>query len=1465
MTEQRSQLRQRLKAALAPMNAVAPRGISRSEGPVVVPATAEQCQFWYMDQLAPGKAVANSFRAWRIRGPFDPRRILNALHILTRKHDSLRANFAETSGVVQMTVHQDRAVDFAQVDLRDRPGALTAAMSKECERAFDLRSDPLMRVRAIHVGSQEWILLLVVHHAIMDGWSLRMFGTELGNYYRDASLSADRLAYDFADYANDLTSKASPREEAQLSQPWRPLQQPVSALALPYDYAPPAKRGFSGASTRFTLGEASFHAIEALASKLHMPPASVVAAVFRVALFVISGQRDFCIGNVVMNRDAPGLPSVIGAFVRVLPVQHALKRETSFEDICRAELHAIGRAVQNEITAEGVTSDHSGHLPQTSTSDAVQVVLNYRGFSTQDLDLTDCTAHAEPLPVHAAPFELTLNLERNGGSLNGELVWNTDLFSAKTANRIVGTFEETLHALLRAPSAPLEATTRTLGTKTVSAPQSTRQTPVVDLLEQAFGTFANQPALRLGGEEWTYRDLEEASAAWANALINAPGAPGDLVALALPRGAEFVAAMIGILRSGRAFLPLSPADPPERLKRILCLAQPAHFIGSHELAEALDRRVLTARKSARVPWHICQPDDLAYVMFTSGSTGEPKGVAIPHQAISNLLAAVCEVFPHEAGDCLLSVSATTFDSILYETLAPLITGGTLVMVEEAFLRDPWHITEKLRSTAPRHFFATPSLWRMLLEADLPDLPGLEALIGGEALSSGLADKILPHVGRLINIYGPTETTVFSTWSEVRQTSGHQRGANITGHPIGRPLPGYRAAIMDDNGCSVWPGMIGEIWLSGPGLATGYHNDPQRTQERFVTKNGETTAGRWYKTGDLGRVLDDGSIGYAGRADEQIKISGQRVEPGEIENLVMESGLADAAAVFLASFEGEPTLLAFFVPRMSATKAAVQSYLRAHLPTAWVPGFVAACEKLPLTASGKLDRAALGDLARRAMHDTATEAHHILQISSTVQDCWTQTLGKTATAPDQNFFDVGGNSLLMIKMLAEIRACTSCHLPVAEAFADPTPSGIDRLLKRAKPQAYDEALVALNNSTGSEPLVFLPGLAPTGPNLTKVLRNVPEDCAVYALQRLEIPSEASERGFAANTDHFADVLRKSFPDTQLHIAGFSFGGAEAFETARQLVAHDMPKPKLTIIDTGPIFQKLNPLSDQMSTYANALEALRRTHAFGVWDGDLRLVRGDRFSLISLAKIAYGWEDFVTGQVSVHQFPASHDEMLRDYAGQTVRAALGPRPPDITLCSLPGASERRRAAHLIAAGDLHEALDCLCGVALDNPMHPWSAVAAEQLASDLNLDRKALLEVWLSQTPSAPPSGVPALAWHAGRALAFQRLSLYEASLAEIEAASAVAGPRHALDVSKGILLHQTGRAEQASEVLTLASKRWGLTKRIEANLGLSLAKHGQLERALPYLREAHKKLPRNMPVQIWLARAEAVSRSEGTPF
>ncbi|MCC1494609.1 non-ribosomal peptide synthetase [Cognatishimia sp. F0-27] len=1422
-----------------------------ANAPDRVPATPAQTALWVADRLRADGATTNTFRAWDITGAFDPGAFLSACKTLAAQHDSLNSTLHEEGGRLIMTLGAAPPPDLMEIDLRSGPETVSAQIEHACRAPFETEKGPLFRARVFRTGAAGWTVCVVFHHAVMDGWSIKLFCTALTRLYACPSSAPLRRTQGFGAYARALAETGTapclhPKDLATQAQDLA-----TRPLALPYDRPPDANADRTCGQTLFDIPAADTARLAQRAKALGITRAAILMAAARLTLFDMTGERNAAIGQVTLGRDHPGLSKLLGAFVITRAIRSHMPTGIDADAFLRREQEALEGGRDGPDTTRG-----------TAIGPHLQVALNDRRFESHGLPLRECAVSPRPVSAHVSTFDLVFNVDPAGRGLRGTLLWNAAAFSAQTADRIAEAFRDALLWLVSKTDAPIDARPDRGETRVLRGAPLVTTESVPARLERAFVAHASRTAITVGDKTWRYAELDRASAAWAEALdktTRVQERKSGIVALALPRGFEFVAALIGIWRSGMAVLPLAADDPPERLRAMLKDAAPDHLIAAPETARRLDRTALRRPEHAgETPRVAAQPDSLAYVMYTSGSTGQPKGVMIPHRAIATLVAAACQKVDPQPGARMVSASAVTFDSLFFECLLPLVSGGVLDMLEDGSRKDPWRIAARLRESDADYFFATPTQWRLLLEAELGPCPRLTAWTGGEALDPALAEALTSRVSALWNGYGPTETTVFATWQRVTAARAEAGTDALGSVPIGAPLPGYRVAVCHEDGRPCWPGALGELWVGGPAVARGYLGQPGLSARRFVLDPPGLPPGRWYRTGDLARVLPDGVIAYHGRADTQIKIGGQRVELGDIEARIMASGHAFASCVVLVADETAPELVAWVVLTPDGDCDALRDALRRSLPAAWVPRSIVSCDALPVTGSGKTDRVALTHRAKERIAATpgpTTKAGQSLETDTPLEQAWRRVLGAPPRAPEQNFFDAGGTSLLLIRMITDLRKSTGRHVSVADAFRMPTAAGLDRLLTDAARPELPSALSEHQPGEAGDKVVFMPGLNPQGHNLRNILGHMPARFGVYTLERDAI--RETRGSFRQIAEHGADSLEQAFAGTALHVTGYSLGAALAFETACALQSRGLvPAPSVTLIDSAPVFRKLKPINPGFSDDARAMETMRRAHHFSVWRGHLTLLRADRDDLLSLCMPARGWEDFVTGSVAVHMLAATHAELLTRQSDLTARALLGDRPADCVVTPSAGAAERRAAAHRIADGNPEGALALLETAARAHPEHPWTAVVADDLAQSLGRDRTELLHWWLAAAPETAPEGVTPLSWHAARALAHARLNALGAALNQLGVARDLSPPIRDLEIQYAAMLHINGRASDALAILDAAAHRWGESPALGLQRGISLAKLGHSTSALPVLRQAVRDYPDHAGAQVWLRRAGA---------
>jgi len=1016
-----------------------------------LPLSFAQERLWFLDRMEPGSAVYNVPLGVRMRGALHLPALERALAEVVRRHESLRTVFREVDGAPVQVVAPFAGFalpveELSAADGAEREGAVRRRAAEDAARPFDLAAGPLFRARLLRVEADDHVLLLALHHTVSDGLSLGVFFRELSALYaafRDGTPSplAD-LPVQYADYA--AWQRAHLRGEVLEGQLawWRErLAGAPALLELPTDRPRPPMQTFRGAQERAELPAALLERLRALGRGEGATLYMVLLGAFQVLLSRYCGTDDVVVGSPSAGRTHAEVQGLIGLFVNTLVLRGDLSGDPDFRTVLgRVREAAMGAWDHQDVPFERLVAELQ---PERSLSHSPLFQVT---FSLEDAEMRVGLPGLRCEPVHTGPgaakFDLALELATHPGGLRATLGYSADLFDPATVRRMLGHLERVLEQVADDPGTPLSRLELLAGEERRAvlegwsggtAPVPLR--PVHHLFaEQALRT-PDAPALAWGGGTLSYGELDAASSRLAHHLAARGAAPERIVAVSAERVPETVVAILAVLKAGAAYLPLDPEYPADRLRYMLADSGAALLVCPGAPPEPLrgagiptvDLRAAAGAIAAcpdaapRVPADAC---GLAYVIYTSGSTGRPKGVAVPHRGVSNQAWWARSRPGLGAGDRVLQFSSFSFDAAVHELFGGgLLAGATVVMAE----RDALAAGEPLRQTLWRERVTSAVLPPSVLAVTDPGgLPELRVVISaGEMLPAEVAARWADAV-ELHDAYGPTEVTIVA--SSARVAPG--------GEPplIGRPLDNARLYVLDPGGRPVPARVPGELYVGGAGVARGYLNRPGLTAERFVPDpfGGEPGA-RLYRTGDRVRWTADGQLDYLGRLDGQVKVRGFRVETGEIEAaLRRHPGVEDCVVIAREDVPGDRRLAAYVVG--AADAEALRAHLRALLPAYMVPGPVVSLPALPLTPSGKVDRRALPDPSAagaqgRRLPETELEA--------AVAGVWAQVLGVEAVGVEDNFFDLGGHSLLLVRLQARLSAELGAEVRVVDLFQYPT--------------------------------------------------------------------------------------------------------------------------------------------------------------------------------------------------------------------------------------------------------------------------------------------------------------------------------------------------------------------------------------------------------------------------------------------
>ncbi|PHM72994.1 non-ribosomal peptide synthetase [Xenorhabdus sp. KJ12.1] len=1186
-----------------------------------LPLSFAQQRLWFLGQLDPAASLAYHLpAALRLTGRLHHQALCSALDNLVARHEGLRTRFVSNEN--QPYQHIDAAdigFDLSSHDLRlldtdEKNQRVAEIAEREAQMPFDFACGPLIRGQLLQLADEEHILLITLHHIITDGWSIGILVRELGVFYR-AALNGQTavlppLPIQYADYAvwqHQLLQETVLAEQRDF---WRKqLKDAPVLLTLPTDRPRPKVQTYVGSQVAFHLDNRVLSSLKTLGKRHNTTLFMTVLAGWGIVLARLSGQDDIVIGTPVAGRPYPELEGLMGFFVNTLALRIQFDEKLNVADLlAQVRESALAAFAHQELPFEQVVEALQPER-RLSYSPVFQVMLALNNTPAQQLILPELQFTPLEQTQHTTHFDLMLSLVETESGLAGALSYATDLFDHSTIERMVGYFTNILtamaadekQAVMTLPMLPeLEQQQLLVDFNTTQATFFQTDNPQGGLIHKLFEAQAEQfpdaIAVVFDDQAISYSELNRRANRLAHYLIASGVRPDDRVAVCLERGPEMVAGLLGILKAGGAYVPLDPAYPAERLKYMLKNSAPIALLTQSEIYQTISLDILCDLESAdtlpiilldiQTPFMDTQPEHnptvsgitdqhLAYVVYTSGSTGVPKGVMSSHQALSNRLLWFVNDIVTLPLITALKTSISFIDSIT-ETLSTLLAGGRLVVFDNHEVKDPARFLANLQHTGVNLLVIVPSLLKILIQNnDEHILKSIRILIcSGEQLTPELARQLVTNYPwiRLLNFYGSSEINGDATWYEY-DAARVVPDVSI----IGRPIANTRCYILNPDKQLIPVGVIGEIYIAGAGLARGYLNQPDLTAERFLPDPFSANPNeRMYKTGDLGRWLPDGNIEYLGRNDFQVKLRGFRIELGEIETRLAKcDGVREAVVIIRENPVDEQTggqkrLVAYLLPHMGAklVPAELRRQLAQHLAEYMLPSAFVTLEAFPLTPNGKLDRQALPapDLSAMIVHNYAAPMG---ETEIALAQIWQDLLGLKRVGRYDHFFKLGGHSLLAIQLLNRMKE-QEMEAPLTALFAHPTlcelATAVDKHL--AVPESPFDANPVPLSPSGSLPPLFLIHETSGDPLVYSPLATLlPAELPVYALQALGIHTLKQQ---PTSIEELAachiQAIRRIQPQGPYRLAGWSIGGLIAYEIAQQLINDNEVVEFLGMIDT-----------------------------------------------------------------------------------------------------------------------------------------------------------------------------------------------------------------------------------------------------------------------------------------------------------
>ncbi|GAA1797257.1 amino acid adenylation domain-containing protein [Actinomadura chokoriensis] len=1048
------------------------------ERPAVVPPSYAQQRQWFLNRFEGPSATYNMPVALRIRGPLDADALRAAIGDLVDRHETLRTVLPDAGGAPRQLV-LDPAAARPELEVAGTTEAeLPMRLATAAGYAFDITAEPPLRTHLFRIGPDEHVVLLLLHHVGGDGWSMAPLARDLVTAYlaRAGGTAPDwaPLPVQYADYTlwqqELLGSEDDPESlvSRQIAY-WRDaLAGLPEELPIPADRPRPAEASYRGGTERFLLGADVRASLMAIARETGASPFMVAQAAFAALLTRLGAGTDVPIGSPIAGRMDEALDDLVGMFVNMLVFRTDTSGDPSFRDL-------VGRVKETDLAAYANQDVPFERLVEVlnpprhlARHPLFQVGLTFQNNPEARLEAPGFSAEPEPLSAGASRFDLLMILTEREDGFEGELEYALDLYDPATARRLVERFERYLAALLADPDAPIGAAdvlsaderTRILGAWAGGDAAPVERTSIPALFEAQVAVRPEAFAVTFDGVSWTYGEVNARANRLAHRLIGQGVGPEQFVALALPRSADLVVAILAVLKTGAAYVPIDPDYPEDRIAYMVEDAKPVLTLGPDDLdASGYDDSN---------PGVAIDPDHPAYVIYTSGSTGRPKGVVIPHQNVVRLLRSTEQWFEFGPDDVWTLFHSYAFDFSVWELWGPLLYGGRLVVVPYLTSRSPEDFLKLLDAEKVTVLNQTPSAFYQLMAADKAnpgaDLALRSIVFGGEALELGrLEDWYSRHpenAPTLVNMYGITETTVHVSYIALDRAYA----ATAPGSVIGVGIPDLRVYVLDDRLQPVAPGVVGELYVSGAGLARGYLNRPALSAERFVADPYGAPGTRMYRTGDVGRWLDDGRLEYLGRSDQQVQLRGFRIELGEIESaLARHDAVSDVAVIV------RDDRLVAYVAGSGVDSAELRRFAGKDLPDYMVPAVVVELDALPLTANGKLDRKALPapDYAAKVSSRTPRTAEE-----ETLARLFAEVLGLERVGIDDGFFDLGGDSIIAIQLVSRARQSGLVITP-RDVFQHQT---VEELAATATPVGEGEEVEAEAPGAGTGPVPVTPIVA-----------------------------------------------------------------------------------------------------------------------------------------------------------------------------------------------------------------------------------------------------------------------------------------------------------------------------------------------------------------------------------------------------
>ncbi|MDZ8080625.1 MAG: amino acid adenylation domain-containing protein [Nostoc sp. DcaGUA01] len=1198
----------------------------------IFPTSFAQQRLWFLDQLAPGNPFYNVSTALRLRGSLNFTAFKQTLNEIVRRHEILRTMFVMVEQeIVQAIAAESCAnapsltIPFPLIDIRnfesqEREIQVQRIATAEAQNPFNLTTGPLLRVKLLQLDEAEYVLLLNLHHIVADGWSIGVLVRELGVLYKTfvedqrclMSTPLPELPIQYADFAQWQrewlqgigTNGCSPLQ-TQLAY-WQKQLDGISALNLPTDRLRPAVPTHRGAKHFLELPQSLTQGLEALSYQEDVTLFMTMLAAFQTLLYRYTQQDDIAVGSPIANRNRSELEGLIGFFVNTLVLRTDFSGNPTFQELLnRVREVTLEAYTHQDLPFEKLVEELNPER-DLSRHPLFQVVFSLQNTPIETLELPGLKLSLFDFDSKIAKIDLEFHVWRDLETLKGEVVYSTDLFDQSTITRMLGHYQILLESIIINPKQHLsDLSLLTKGERQqllIDWNNTKKNYPDNKCFHQLFEAQVEKNpdavALVFGNQQLSYKELNIRSNQLAYHLQKIGVQTESLVGICVERSPEMIIGLLGILKAGGAYIPLDPSYPQERLNFMLEDAQVSVLLTQGKLLQhftEFSKPIISIDKdwgsitqhSQENPKSCVTLENLAYVIYTSGSTGQPKAVSIEHRGLSNLAADQIEVFNLQLSNRILQFASLSFDASIFEIVMALQIGATLYLANKECLLPGKALLQLLCEKAITHVTFPPAVLAVLPTESLPELQTI--ISAGESCSEDIVKRWWSSSRRFFNAYGPTEATVWSTVAEIKSVSEKP--------PIGRPIANTEIYILDKYLQPVPIGILGELYIGGDGLARGYLNSPELTTKKFIPNpfNGKKEA-IIYKTGDLARYRPDGNIEFLGRIDNQVKIRGFRIELSEIETVIIQhKNIQEVIVISQSNPSDHKHLVAYIVSKLPQEQTIIElrEFLKEKLPEYMIPKAFVILDSLPLTANGKVDRYALKEVHTLSRSIDKTFIPPRTPTESTLAKIWAEVLNVEHIGIHDNFFDLGGNSLLAVRLLDQINKQFDRDLPLSNLFLNQTIETLAIALYLKTNSLAWSPLVPIQPNGSNPPFFCIHPIFGVVFPYYELAHQLGQNQPFYGLQPIGIDGETPLNRIEDMASHYIEALRSVQPKGPYFLGGWSFGGWVAFEMAQQLQNSGEEVALLAVLDT------VAPIKSNIPSFINTFKFIITTVVPYMW--------------------------------------------------------------------------------------------------------------------------------------------------------------------------------------------------------------------------------------------------------------------------